>query len=193
MRSVKSNTAGTVTPAGGKTAGKRRDRPEPSTVPLTNGTAPTRRHRFRPASRAAWRLTILSTWVVIAGIAVPAGFAIGKAANDEYVFIVISFTIPLTLAFAFAAAYIAVATQGGLTRAPRIRFAHWPKRLRHLTVAAVTITATTAFATLIQHVNGALPDGLLIAAALAAVGATRDTVAVIRNHRAAREKSGFVA
>jgi hypothetical protein len=142
-----------------------------------------RRPRFLPSTRAGQRLALLSTWVVLTSIAVPAGWNAGRIADSQYVFIMTSITLPVGLAGLLGAWYFALAAIGGASKIRRLDVPGWPTRRRRFAAATVGVAAAVALTNLIQWVHADLPAGLIVAAALAAGGATFDVVQVLRARR----------
>ena len=178
MRRVSGNPAkraGKPVPAGKKRSQR---------TPVKPGKALSKpRKRILPASRAGKRLTMLATWVALTAIVVPAGWFAGRAADDQYLFIMTSLALPVGLAAVFSAVYFALAIRGGLSKIPRLGFDTWPKRRRRTISGALGVAAAAGLVNLIWLTVGGVPVGLLIAALLGAAAAVWDIVKVARARR----------
>lgn len=182
MRRVSGNPAKRAAAVKGATGNARKN--SGNTASKSKATAPAvKRPRFLPASRAGWRLTLIAAWVIITGIAVPTGFYVGKAADDEYTFVMVSFTLPLTLLVAFCIPFFALAAKGGLSKIPLIGFTNWPSRRGRILIAALAIAAAGTLITIVQSVYGDIPVGLMLVTLLAIPAVIRDTIHVIRRRR----------
>ncbi len=142
-----------------------------------------RRPAFLPTTRAGQRLTLLSAWLILTGIAVPAGWYAGRAVDSQYVFIMTSVVLPVGLAGALGTWYFALAAIGGAAKIRKLNVTAWPARRRRFAAAAVGVAAAVGLTTLIQWIIGDIPTGLIIAAGLGGAGAVFDVVQVLRNRR----------
>jgi len=154
----------------------------------TSRKKPARKHVFRrpkwlPKTRAGQRLTLLATWLLLTGIAVPTGWNAGRVADSQYVFIMTSIALPVGLAGLLGAWYFALAAIGGAAKIRRLHVVEWPARRRRLAAAAIGVAAGLCLTNLIQWVQADLPVGLLISGALAAAAAVFDIVQAVRRRR----------